>query len=306
MSEQMGLASAEGSFAPPPRRRSRAGLVMVLALLAFVGGILATLWATGGLDRWWPRAQQALPAPVTQHNGSAQSAGAPAAPPATLAANQNLASFEGRVAALSARLDALSAQAMTAGGHATRAEGVLIVSAVRRVLDSGGTLGYLEAELRARFGEAQPRAVSTIISAAAEPVTLTDLQAGLDAIAPALIGRRGSSDWWTATKRELAHLVIVRRASAPSPAPERALERARALLVAGRVEAAMREVETLPGSSHGKSWLEKARRYNEARRALDVVEAAAILDPRATPAAMPAQTPAPAATAENATAPITP
>lgn len=296
MSEDIAMSRLGGLESTPPRRRSRVGYVLFCLLLAFIGGIGATLWTTGVWQRWWSGEAQSAPARVAEAPDPAAMQGA--------ATDLSVSALDARIAALSARLDSLSAQAMIAGSHATRAEAVLIAAAARRALDGGAALGYLEGELRARFGEAQPRAVSTVISAAAEPVTLPDLQSGLDALGPALLGSRPNGDWWTATRRELANLVIIRKTKAPSPAPEKALERARSLLLAGRVESAMQEVERLPGRSSAASWIDQARRYNEARRALDVIEAAAILDPRSAPAPQPtsADALAPEA-ASNASAP---
>ena len=72
--------------------------------------------------------------------------------------------------------------------------------------------------------------------------------------------------------------------------------------MAGRVDDAIAEVESLPGHDDpmAAAWLTDARRYNDARRALDRIETAAILEPgqnRApdTAAAAPAPTPAPKA-----------
>ena len=48
-------------------------------------------------------------------------------------------------------------------------------------------LGYIEEQLRDRFGTTQPRAVAAILQAAREPVTIAELRAGLDGIAPELV-----------------------------------------------------------------------------------------------------------------------
>lgn len=196
----------------------------------------------------------------------------------------DVAALEARVGSLSARLDVLSAQAQNAGAYASRAEALMIAFAARRALDNGAPLGYIENELRVRFAEGQPRAVTTIINAAREPVTLADLQAGLTDATPALMGTATDTNWWEATKRELSSLVVMRKAMSPSRVPQKALEQARALLLAGRVEAALAEVERLPGRAKADVWVQMARRYNEARRAIDVIEAAAILEPRNIPA----------------------
>ncbi|MBB6124113.1 hypothetical protein [Sphingobium subterraneum] len=261
----------------PTHRRSNTGLWLAVILIAFIGGIGATLWGTGALQNWW-NGGSAAPLAAT---GPAVPAASPAMTGTVTQAN--VSALDAKVATLSARLDNLSTQAMLAGDKAGKAEAMLIAFAARRALDNGAPLGYLETELRARFGEAQPKAVATIITAADEPVTLIDLQGAFDELTPALMGRRDEGDWWTATKRELANLVIIRKATSPSPLPEKALQRARSLLAAARVEAAIAEVEGLPGRANADSWLQMARRYNEARRALDVIESAAILAGRATP-----------------------
>jgi hypothetical protein len=272
------------THAPTPR--SRRNLMLILLLFAFIGGIAAALWTAPALQKWWKGRETAdgardTGAPPLSRNGAEQ----PQAPLANTrpVTSLDVSTLEARLAALSARLDAISAQADSAGGNAARAEGLLIAFAARRTLDRGSPLGYLEGELRLRFGGAQPRAVSTIITAASTPVTLTDLQASLDDVAPALIGADGKQDWWTATRRELANLVIVRKAGRPSPVPQKAIEHAKLLLSAERVDNAVEEIERLPHHEGADEWLQKARQYNEARRALDVIEAAAILEPLTVP-----------------------
>src|SRR3546814_7135246 len=106
-------------------------------------------------------------------------------------------------------------QAQAASCKAARAEGLRIAVAARRALDTGGPLGYIEGQLRLRFGRAQPRAVATIINAAREPVTLQDLQAGLVEIGPELTGRGPSEKWWEDVKREVGELVVLRQSGTP-------------------------------------------------------------------------------------------
>lgn len=261
------------SPAPPPRK-SRKTLVIALLLLAFVGGICATIWVAPKMQIWLGTgADKDMPEPMADMAANAVA-------PASQTAPQGLPALETRLAAVSARLDAISRQAEDAGGNAGRAEALLIAFAARRALDRGVPLGYLEGELRLRFADAQPRAVATIINAAASPVTLADLQARLGDLAPALIGTSGKADWWSAAKREMASLIIVRKAGAPSPEPQRVMERAQMLLASGRVDAALTEIERMRNHEQADGWLQMARQYNEARRALDVIEAAAILEPK--------------------------
>ncbi|HKX90565.1 MAG TPA: mitofilin family membrane protein [Sphingopyxis sp.] len=192
-----------------------------------------------------------------------------------------------RVAELEQRLSRITLQAESASGNASRAEGLLVAFAVRRALDRGLSLGYLDAQLRLRFGDDQPNAVKTIIDTSREPVTLEQLRAELDAMAPQLVGRNGNGNGslWTGLRRELGELFVVRAAGTQSPRASERLDRARRYLAAGQADLAIAEVEAMPGAAAANDWLIDARRYHEARRALDLIETAAILEPRDSPAA---------------------
>jgi hypothetical protein len=202
--------------APPPRaplppsypqpRRSRTVLLLLFAL-TFIGGIAVAIWAAPKVRIWFGPAEWTTPEQLnTADNASAP---LPASP-------QSVSQLEARLAAVSSRLDGITREADEAGGNAGRAEALLIAFAARRALDRGAPLGYLEGELRLRFADAQPRAVATIINAAAAPVTIPDLQSRLEELAPALVGGENKTDLWTAAKRELSSLIIVRKAGAPS------------------------------------------------------------------------------------------
>lgn len=189
-----------------------------------------------------------------------------------------------RVADLEDRLSRINVQAQAASGNAARAEGLLIAFAARRALDRGSPLGYIESQLRLRFGDAQPKAVTTIINASREPVTLEELASGLDDIGPTLTSGSSGQGFWTDVRRELSELFVIRREGTPSPAPQQRLLRAERYVENGNVDAAITEIDRLPGdienNETASAWMEQARRYNEARRALDVIETAAILEPQ--------------------------
>ena len=68
-----------------------------------------------------------------------------------------------RLAAAEQRLTQLDLQAQAAAGNAARAESLLIAFATRRAVERGAELGYLSDQLRLRFGDQWPNAVSTII-----------------------------------------------------------------------------------------------------------------------------------------------
>lgn len=192
-----------------------------------------------------------------------------------------------RVAELEQRLSRITLQAESASGNASRAEGLLVAFAVRRALDRGLSLGYLDAQLRLRFGDDQPNAVKTIIDTSRDPVTLEQLRAELDTLAPQLVGRSSEANGslWTGLRRELGELFVVRAAGTQSPRASERLDRARRYLAAGQADNAIAEVEAMPGVDVAGEWLIDARRYHEARRALDLIETAAILEPRDSPAA---------------------
>ena len=158
-----------------------------------------------------------------------------------------------------------------------------------RALDRGVALGFLEALLRQRFGETQPQAVGMVIMAARDPVTLQELQGGLQQLGPLLIGAGPSQSWWGAFRGELGSLITVRREGTPSPVPAERLARATRWLESGEVAPALAEVQRMPGAEHAGDWVARARRYVSARRALDTIETAALLEPHVQPQAAPAR-----------------
>jgi len=199
-----------------------------------------------------------------------------------------------RVAELERRVGQVDTQSRVAVGNADRAEGLLVAFAARRAIDRGFALGVLEPLLRERFGSTQPQAVGTIIAAARQPVTLQELQEELRQIGPHLAGAAPEQSWWGAFRAELGGLITVRRKGTPSPEPRERLRRAEQWMEAGEVRTALTEVLRLPGYGHAGDWIAKARRYVVAHQALDAIETAALVEPRAAqiaapPAARPAQ-----------------
>lgn len=275
-------------YGPSSATRRRPLLsVLVLALIAFLLGIAAMAWL---LTRWdaaadylgvrpAPPAQAALPGPATP---PAPSAAVPA--PAAAAQTQRLVidpETTRRVAQLEQRVAEIDDQSRTAAGNANRAEGLLIALAARRALDRGVGLGYIEGLLQQRFGNTQRQAVATVITASRQPVTLDKLQAGLQEVGPELTGAGPDQNWWTALKTELSGIVTVRRAGTTSTMPAERLRRATRSLEAGQADVALLEVLRMPGRENAATWINEARRYVAARRALDAIETAALLEPHA-------------------------
>jgi hypothetical protein len=255
------------------RPRGTGRMALGVGLLAFLlGGGAVGYAAWQGLVPSHATPAAPVAAPLAATRAVAPAKGDPAA----LATHQT--ELETRMAALEQRLDVVNTQADSASGNSARAEALLVAFAARRSVDRGAALGYLEDQLRLRFGNAQPNAVATVIDASHTPVTLEQLLAGLDTLAPALTEAPSDADAWTKVKRQIASLFVIRHETAPSPAPVATLQRARILLQSGRIGDAITAVQRLPGSSGATDWFTAARRYDDVQRALDVLETAAVLD----------------------------
>lgn len=224
----------------------------------------------------------AEPLPVTDTNAPATTPVADAVPDAARVEQvvEQQGGLDQRIAALEQRLARLDLQAEAAAGNAARAEGLLIVFATRRSIERGAPLGYLIDQLRLRFGEARPNSVQTVIDGARNPVTLDQLLARLDGLAPSLRTAPRDEGAFAKLRRELGELFVVRREDAPSPAAESRLERARLFLESGRADAAAAEVRNLPNAAPAADWIADAERYARVQRALELLELTAILEPR--------------------------
>lgn len=255
---------------------------MLLLLVAFTGGGAAT---------WWLADSFGILAPSAQEMADAENAASPLSSgklaPAMLPAAGTTAQVEGQVVPVYVTDPAIS-------GDAVRGEGLLLTFAVRRTLDNGAPLGYLAEQLRLRFGATQPQAVATIVSAAQAPVTLDALQTELSRLAPILVSGNRESGAWETVKGELSQLFVLRMDDAPMRSPEQRLIRAQAFVEAGNLSAAMLEVAAMPGASAAQSWMVRAKRYADARKALDRLEQMALIRPVVIPVTVssPAQAPA--------------
>lgn len=261
-----------------PWRLTSIALVLTLLLGGVGGGWLAlSFFGTGA----------ATPAAVPATVAAAPTAVRPAlaaqpiaaAPPLTAAESGAIAA---RVGLLEERLARITLAAESASGNAARAEALLIAFAARRAVERGFPLGSMEAQLRLRFGESQPNAVNSILSASANPLTTEQLRQELENLRSLLV-IDAQAGWLTRIGNSLSALVVVRPADEPSSRPNRRFERALQAIDNGRVDEAINEVEAMPGRADPLvvAWLTRARRFNDARRALDLIETAAILEPGA-------------------------
>jgi hypothetical protein len=263
---------------------------LIVPIMAFVGGAIGMAWLLVN----WSAAASLLgvaPKPAPPPARPVQLQVEPEIVPAPLAETGDGVTGETqrlvidpeisrRVLLLEQRVGAIDTQARVAVGNADRAEGLLVAFAARRALDRGVSLGYIEGLLRRRFGATQPQAVGTIITASRNPVTLQELQDGLMEVGPALSGGGPDQSWWDALQSEFRDLVTIRKSGTPSPMPKERLTRASRRLEAGQVEVALAEVLRMPGRENAQDWIFAARRYVAARRALDAIETAALLEPR--------------------------
>jgi hypothetical protein len=289
-------------FSPSGEKSNLTRNVLVLMVVAFLGGAILAGWllvrynpfeTANEIDTTHVQPKAAVietdPAPkVAKGTGTDGTVSAlpkitdKALLPVTALTSEKEQALAVRVADLEDRLSRINVQAQAASGNAARAEGLLIAFAARRALDTGAALGYIESQLRLRFGAAQPKAVTTIVNASLEPVTLEALSSGLADLVPSLTSNGSDDSFWEKLKREMSTLFVVRKEGSPSPAPQARLTRAQRYIETGNVEAAIAEMEKLPavvsGDEGATQWMEKARRYNEARRALDLIEKASILE----------------------------
>ena len=262
---------------PPTRGGVKFKHILILLLFAFVGGGGATWWLADKYGYLEPKTVAPVVAPETAPLAPANIA--PVLPPADT------------VASIENRLTQINADAAAASGNAARAEGLLVAFATRRAIDSGAPLGYLADQLSLRFGSSQPQAVATILAASQAPVTLETLQMELKDLEPTLISGDRDAGIWASVSREFSELFVLRKEGAPSPAPTQRLERAHTLVESGNVAGAIAEVSAMPGASVAQGWLTKARRYAQARKALDRLERSALVAPPAAPIMAPPSPP---------------
>lgn len=262
----------------PARRKSGAGRALLLALIAFLlgAGLVAYFAWHGDLARY-------LPARTRGAQAAATGGGSPATGSAPVAADLRPASvstLETRLAMLEDRFSRLDFKADAASGNASRAEALLIASAARRLIERGEPLGYVADQLRLRFADAQPNAVTTITTFARNPVTIDQLTARLEALAPDLTDTSQDANFLDRTRQELASLFTVHSDSPTLLAPAARIDRARLMLTARRIGSAIDEVERLPGAEAANKWIADAHRFDDAQRALDLIETTAMLEPR--------------------------
>jgi hypothetical protein len=260
--------------------------LVALPLIAFVAGIALMAWL---LTRWTaaaaflgiapapaPEAAAPLPAVTVERGPPTEFAPQPSGERLVLDPETTR-----RVNRLEERLAQIDVQSRVAVGNADRAEGLLVAFAARRAIDRGVALGYIETLLRERFAQTEPQAVAAVLTGARQPVTLQSLQKEFQEVAPHLTGGGADQGWWEAFRSELSAIITIRREGTTSTQPDERLRRATRSLEMGQVEVALLEVLRLPGHERAEKWIANARRHIVTHRALDRLETAALLEPRA-------------------------
>ncbi|MDE2303645.1 MAG: hypothetical protein KGK11_13910 [Sphingomonadales bacterium] len=206
---------------------------------------------------------------------------APAAPrDAGVRPTADVDALSPRVAALEQRIDRIDSRADMVAADAAHVEGLLTAFAVRRRVERDMPLGGLADPLRLRFGDSQPGAVATIIDEAWDFTPLDQLAARLATLAPQLTDPQHASVW-TALTEELSQIFVIRRDRPTPPDAAMRLSEARLALGAGRIDAAIAAIETLPHSAEATNWIVAARRTRDVEHALDLIDTTALLPPPA-------------------------
>jgi hypothetical protein len=255
-------------FSPPTARPARPWRrALIIASLFFVGGIGLAGWVLTRTEIGETLLTRQEPSPLTI---DASKLNTPESAPPVTDQMVRIAALEARVARAEA---AVTAGATASAAPSNRISGLILAFAARRALDRGQALGPVEGELKAQFGTSKPHLVAAVMAAASEPTTLTQIQTEFAALVPSLSSDGGG--WWDHLTAGLASLVAVRSASTKPNDPAQLLDHAQKALAAGQVGEALSDVVNLPNRSAASAWISKARRYAEAQRALDALEASA-------------------------------
>ena len=273
-------------YSTPPRRSMRS--LLIGFAITFVLGLVAMGWLLTntrmGQDFVAPAAEQ--PYALAPTVPAAAAVATPALPSTAPLPDQ-----AARLAAIEARLAQVESRAAASGnGGSARAESLLVAFATRRAVDRGAPLGRFEQELIALFGPSHSGAVGAIQAALRAPVTLEGLNKELQDLTQQLSGKPKESGWWSGVTEGFASLLVVRRTEAELMDPVVRVEEARNALSRGDVKAAITDLEALPNRAAAAGWIASAKRYAEAQRALDEIEAAAFAE--STPRAVVEEAPA--------------
>jgi hypothetical protein len=242
--------------------------VVALLLLAFAGGVVAFAWLNSDGQMPWDE-QKAPIADALEAVEESAASSAIALPTPTIIQPA-----------------------------ASQAEAALLVLNARQAMEAGKPLGDLANRLQVTFGQNQPQAMTTILSAARRPVSNATLLDGFDAIAPRLLEPGGTA--WDRGRYELAHLFVIRRGDAEPSAITQRIKRTREAIIAGDIAIAAKTVRAMPGADQARIWLLDANRAIAVHQAFDALSQSAMTLATSTPVAT---MPEPAISLPQSTAP---
>ncbi len=279
---------------PSPNGGIKFRTIILFLLIAFIGGTVAAGWAITKYDLFQTNSENEAIVVDRDAIANEQAASNEQAVASEAANSQSVVSRENienqndtindqlineRVDSLDDRLSRINVQAQQASGNADRTESMLIAFSARRAIDSGSALGYVENELRLKFGNSNPDDVRAIIDASNNPVRLATLQNQLDIASEILLSPSSDASTWDIIQKEIGELFVIRKAGSQPPQPERRLARIKTALANRDVKTAILEMEQMPGAENARDWIALARRYIRVQQALDAVEKTAISIP---------------------------
>ena len=273
---------------PSPSGGVKFRTIILLLLIAFIGGIISAGWAITRYDIF--QTGNSAPSIVMDRNiikesGTADSETKPSqsAELARTAANQKTAidnqSIREPINNLGESLPPNDTRSQQASATVDRAESMLIAISARRAVDSGSALGYLEHELRLKFGNSNPDDVRAITDASNNPVRLATLQNQLDSASDILLSPSNDATIWDVIKKEMGELFVIRKAGSQPPQADRRLARIKTALANRDIETAILEMEKMPGAGSARDWIALAKRYMRVQQALDAIEKTALSIP---------------------------
>lgn len=173
--------------------------------------------------------------------------------------------------------------------EAARAQEVLLVTAARRSIETGQSLGPLEAAIRRRFGERHPEASDAVIRLSHSRITIPTLEEAFNQLKPSLL-KATENDEATdpgildRVASALGAVVRVRGETQAGPAaPEAIISRAEQALRRGDLRSSISHITRLPARSRSvaDAWLDRARVYLTGMQALSRLDAVALTPPPA-------------------------
>lgn len=256
--------------------------VSAVSLTVLLGGLILAGWLVTRFDLLTPEAPSAESAQKAQDENSQPGFSAIALDSKPSGANTD-SDVAAKVAALEKRIAQIDQQDGAAVAFSPSRGGVATALRARRALDSGASLSFIQAQLTQRFGDRYPQAVDALQQLANEPVTLDELRDDIARRGDAVIGRGGEASLWSRIQLELGELFMLRERGEPSTSPAHILQRAEEDISKGDLKSAIEKIAALPKNDASDAWLKSARRYQNAKDALDRIERGALSQPVAAP-----------------------